>query len=531
MTSTSAPLVERRRRVMSSQRLRVTLGVFIALVVIAISGLTITLVSRVFARLTPALHEDLVGKARLGARNLAQATQYGIVLADPDVIHASLIPFKDPDLVAIVVTDESDHVLAAEGVAVDVPALFGGPPERVQALRPGLVSWSPAIIEARTIGKVAVLVSTARLEEGERLRREMVIATAAGCLAALVLSLYFVAFYLGPVIKVTELAIADLRDLNVTLESRVEQRTSELSDANTQLGASLEAQKEMQQRLVDASRLTGMADVATAVLHNVGNVLNSVNVSVEVATETLVRSKASGLTKIAEMLASERDDLGRFFTNDPRGQKLPEYIAKLAEVVKRDNVMVMDELKSLKGNVDHIKVIVGMQQSHAKAGGAMEPLDLRALLEELLKFNIVTYENIGIEVIRDFAELPLVNVDRHKLFQIVMNLLANARHAVQENRSDGERRIKLRLFEESGNRAAIEVEDNGCGIAPENLQRIFNMGFTTKKDGHGFGLHSSACAAREMGGSLNARSEGLGKGATFSLHLLLSAAATTSSAA
>jgi hypothetical protein len=279
---------------MSSQRLRVTLGVFIALVVIAISGLTITLVSRVFARLTPALHEDLVGKTRLGAHNLAQATQYGIVLADPGVIHTSLVPFEDPDLIAIVVTDESGHLLVAEGVAVDASTIFSGPPESVRALRPGLVSWSPAIIEGRTIGKVAVAVSTARLEDGERLRREMVIATAAACLGALVLSLYFVAFYLGPVIKVTELAIADLRDLNVTLESRVERRTSELSDANTQLGASLQAQQEMQQRLVDASRLTGMADVATAVLHNVGNVLNSVNVSVEVATETLVRSKTAG---------------------------------------------------------------------------------------------------------------------------------------------------------------------------------------------------------------------------------------------
>jgi signal transduction histidine kinase len=68
----------------------------------------------------------------------------------------------------------------------------------------------------------------------------------------------------------------------------------------------------------------------------------------------------------------------------------------------------------------------------------------------------------------------------------------------------------------------IRVEDNGIGIPPENLTRIFSHGFTTRPDGHGFGLHIGAINAREMGGSLSVASEGTGRGATFTLILPMS---------
>jgi signal transduction histidine kinase len=66
---------------------------------------------------------------------------------------------------------------------------------------------------------------------------------------------------------------------------------------------------------------------------------------------------------------------------------------------------------------------------------------------------------------------------------------------------------------------AIIVRDNGVGILPENLTRIFGHGFTTKKDGHGFGLHSGALAAKQMNGALSVQSAGPGKGAAFTLEL------------
>jgi signal transduction histidine kinase len=108
-----------------------------------------------------------------------------------------------------------------------------------------------------------------------------------------------------------------------------------------------------------------------------------------------------------------------------------------------------------------------------------------------------------------------VAVEKSKVLQILINLVRNAQHACDASNRD-ERRVTLRLLA-AADRIQVSVSDNGVGIAKENLTRIFNHGFTTKKDGHGFGLHSGALAAQEMGGSLNVASAGVGQGATFTL--------------
>jgi signal transduction histidine kinase len=125
-------------------------------------------------------------------------------------------------------------------------------------------------------------------------------------------------------------------------------------------------------------------------------------------------------------------------------------------------------------------------------------------------------------VVREFEELPSLDLDRHKVFQIVMNLLGNARQAVAAVTA-GDRRITVRIQRRAPSNVVIEVEDTGCGIAPENMGNIFALGFTTKETGHGFGLHSSACSAMEMGGTLTVKSEGAGRGATFTLSIPLPA--------
>lgn len=118
---------------------------------------------------------------------------------------------------------------------------------------------------------------------------------------------------------------------------------------------------------------------------------------------------------------------------------------------------------------------------------------------------------------RDFRPAPPVRVDKHKILQILTNLLRNAKHAVEDfGRPAG--RIAVTI-DADGERSRIAVTDNGVGIAPENLTRIFRHGFTTKKNGHGFGLHSGANAAKEMSGRLSVHSAGPGTGATFTLEL------------
>jgi signal transduction histidine kinase len=284
------------------------------------------------------------------------------------------------------------------------------------------------------------------------------------------------------------------------------------------LGTSLGDLRDAQSQLVEASRQAGRSDVATAVLHNVGNVLNSVNISASVANQIIDNLRTSKLSQIAGMIADHGEDLGRFFREDPRGQKLPAYFTQLQIALERDKTAAATELQSLMRNIDHIKVIVSSQQSHVKAGGAFETFDARELLDDALKFSAASGDQDAIEIVRQFDALPPVTLDRHKVLQILMNLLRNARDAVL-TKPAGERQIIVSARSGANDSLEIGVEDNGCGVAPENLDRIFHLGFTTKASGNGLGLHYSACAARELHGDLTARSAGAGRGASFLLVL------------
>lgn len=283
----------------------------------------------------------------------------------------------------------------------------------------------------------------------------------------------------------------------------------------------LKARREIDQvhrELVNASRQAGMAEIATGVLHNVGNVLNSVNLSASMILDQLRNSKATHLAKAVQLLQAHKDDLGHFLTEDPRGKQLPAFFEAISNELTRERAMLTQEAGSLNQNVEHIKNIVAMQQSHAKVSGALEKLAVPELVEEALRMSSAALGRHRIEVTREFAEVPTVLADRHKVLQILVNLVNNAKHALDSRTED--RRLTLRVIRGEG-RVRVEVADNGVGIPPENLTRIFQHGFTTKRTGHGFGLHSGANTAKEMGGSLNVHSDGLGRGATFSLEIPL----------
>ena len=268
--------------------------------------------------------------------------------------------------------------------------------------------------------------------------------------------------------------------------------------------------------LLDASRVAGMAEVATGVLHNVGNVLNSVNVSVNVLAESLHHSRVSSVAKLSVLLHEHAGDLGAFLTADPRGQRVLPYLDTLADHLTGEQQRLLSELESLRQNVEHIKDIVSMQQNYAKVLGVVEMLAPSELVEDALRMNAVALSRHDIEVVREFKPAPLVRVERHKVLQILINVIRNAKYALDE--STQPKRLLLQI-EPAGDMVRFIVIDNGIGIPPENLTRIFSHGFTTRKDGHGFGLHSSALAAKEMGGTLIGQSGGTGRGATFTLEL------------
>ena len=281
----------------------------------------------------------------------------------------------------------------------------------------------------------------------------------------------------------------------------------------------------LNRQLVDTSRAAGMAEVATGVLHNVGNVLNSVNVSANLVADKLRASKIVNLGKAAAMLREHQPDLGAFLTDDPKGRQLPGYLVSLADHLERERAVALQEVDSLRKDVDHIKDIVAMQQSYARVSGVVETLSLSALAEDALRMNEAALLRHEVRLVREFAEIPLVPTDKHKVLQILVNLIRNAKYALDE-RGHADKRVTVRIAAAGPERVMISVGDNGVGIPAENLTRIFGHGFTTKQDGHGFGLHSGALAAKEMGGSLSVHSDGLGHGATFTLELPVAAPTT-----
>ncbi|MGD0057925.1 MAG: CHASE sensor domain-containing protein [Verrucomicrobiia bacterium] len=297
---------------------------------------------------------------------------------------------------------------------------------------------------------------------------------------------------------------AEILNYQQTLELRVKDRTLELEN--------------MHKQLLDISRDAGMAEVATNVLHNVGNVLNSVNVSTALVSEKIRESRVSSLAKAVALMRAHQNDLAAFFTQDTKGMQLCDYLDNLAQYLGKEQTGMLKEIESLSANVEHIREIVTMQQSYARAAGIVDTLPIVDLVEDALRMNNGALVRHEVQVVREYIATPSVPVDKHKVLQILVNLVRNAKYALD----DGGRKDKLltvRVATDSDGFVKILVIDNGVGIPPENLTRIFSYGFTTRKNGHGFGLHSGALAAKEMGGSLSVHSDGPGQGATFTLSL------------
>jgi ligand-binding sensor domain-containing protein/signal transduction histidine kinase len=308
--------------------------------------------------------------------------------------------------------------------------------------------------------------------------------------------------------------VRHLRRLADALSAQVADRTRDLVVANKQM-------REAQDTLVTTARQAGMAEIANNVLHNVGNVLNSVNVSAALISDKLRDSKSVGLAKAVNLMNEHAANLGVFITVDERGKALPGYLNKLVAALAQEKQAVVDELASLTRSVDHIKEIVATQQSYSGVSSVIEPVQVKDLLEDALRMNAGSIAHHQISIVKEFADVPLVPLDKHLMLQILINLIGNAKHALNGS-CPKPHQIKLKMDIKEGSespRLRIRIEDNGEGIAPENLTRLFSHGFTTRKNGHGFGLHSCALAVKEMNGSITAFSDGLGRGAAFVLEL------------
>jgi NO-binding membrane sensor protein with MHYT domain len=278
-----------------------------------------------------------------------------------------------------------------------------------------------------------------------------------------------------------------------------------------------ERRLELQMQLREASRQAGMAEVATGVLHSVGNLLNSLNVSTTLVLSGLRESRVGNVGRVAKLLTENGDRLGAFLETDSRGREIPSYLSQLGERLEAENRSLYTEMQAIASHVEHIGKIVAAQQTYARRGGVTEDVEIAELVDNAIALNFAGTPDVIVR--RDYQVTPSLVLDRHKLIQILTNLLSNARHALRAA-SQGERVLTVRLRNVAQS-LAIDVEDTGVGIAPDVLPRLFAFGFTTRKDGHGFGLHASANMAKELGGEISVHSDGLSRGARFTLSLPL----------
>lgn len=318
-----------------------------------------------------------------------------------------------------------------------------------------------------------------------------------------------------------KIANGEYRWFYVSFQSILEKNSQILRGISLDITERKKAEQEiasLHSQLVFSSRLAGMADVAASTLHNVGNVLNSANVSIEFLKEFISQAKMKEVEALILLLQQNLSHLPKYIETDPQGKYVPEYMIALLQKVHEEYALFSKEVENMSKHISHVNDIIVSQNDISRASGMTEKVFLPEVIDTALEMTDFSFEEHNIHIVKSYQKTPFVLTDKVKFLQILINLIRNAKDALMTTPSDEKRMITISLAAENlNNKLIIKVKDNGSGISHENLPQIFSFGFTTKERGHGMGLHMSALNAKEMGGSLEVESEGVGKGATFKL--------------
>jgi len=389
-----------------------------------------------------------------------------------------------------------------EGLAANLIEAAGGDASRARQAIETLLKKQPKV-EGGGAGQVYLAPETARLFDAFREGNMSV----RGEAAAFSGSFQQLVSGINNVIDAVAARGEEVRLTNELLLAQVEERQRAQRERDA-----------MHAHLLDTARKAGMAEIATSVLHNLGNALNSVNIAAESSRELVKKWRVKDLAKIADLLDQHPRELGPFFQEGGRGKLVPSFLRKLSQVLEEDRALVLAEFTELMRMLDHAKEVVAWQQHYAGVAGVKEEISPVVLVEDALRITKVERDRERITVEKEFADVPILNVERHKVVQILVNLISNASNAIERaGRAQGT--LSLRIRGESNKAVTFEIADDGIGIPAENMERLFQYGFTTREGGHGFGLHSCAITALELGGEIKAASEGAGKGARFMLTL------------
>jgi signal transduction histidine kinase len=477
--------------------------------------------------LIPMIEEHLRDKATSLSRSLAAELDVALGADDRALMKRDLAEISaDRDLRFVEIRDANGVVVAQLGLPAG-DAMAGA--ALVAHEDAGVVRvWTTVALEGLHLGSVAVALDTGRVDSMRTWSHRLGALAILVWLVALGYSLFFARSFVAPIqamqLFASSVANAEFRGRLVVdapgelgiLEDHLNAMTAKLHARDLERAEEALRSEKLQRELLTLSRKAGMAEVATGVLHNVGNVLNSLNVSVSLVKERLGASKLASLVRTVDLVGAHPGGMAAFLSTD-KGKLLPQFLSTVSQRLVEEQTQVRAELDSVVRNVDHIKTIVETQQSYSRVRGVRDEVVLSELLDDALRMDEGLFAKHKIAVVRDYETVPVLVTDRHKVLQILVNLVANARQAICDSTSDHPRLTARVSATDRG--VAVAITDTGVGIPNENLSRIFQHGFTTKANGHGFGLHASGNTVRELGGSIEVSSAGPGLGACFVVQL------------
>lgn len=309
--------------------------------------------------------------------------------------------------------------------------------------------------------------------------------------------------------------VRSIKEYSKRLEKEVSDRTSELNNKNRDLEKALEQLEEARDELVEKAHKAGMADLATGVLHNVGNILTSVNTSASLIENTIRESRIERLSEANTILREHIDHIDEFIADNPKGKKLMQYYLRLEEPLKDEQAEILDQSRRLIDKIELINEVIAAQQNYAGASIHAGQTSISKMIDNALALQSGSIERHGLTVEKDLEDVDAIVAQRTKLIHILVNLFKNAKESMADN-PPRNKKISIKSWQDE-EWVYLSISDNGSGISRNQLDKIFTHGFTTKQSGHGFGLHSSANYMTEMGGKIEVSSDGKGKGATFTL--------------
>jgi signal transduction histidine kinase len=481
------------------------------------------------ANILPAMRHALEEKTVGIVHAIGSEIDVALATEDAELARATVQPYlNEPEFAHVAIRTADGRDLFARGTAKR--DAFAGPPSIAHHHEDTVETWVPVTLEGVKLGAVSLSYSTRHLDALAAWARRGGIAVGLLWLLALSYSVWFARSFVSPIHAMVQFArkvasgtLAERIEINASAELRMLQEdlnsmASDLEHREAERKRRAEEAKEMQDALLVMSRTAGMAEVATNVLHNVGNVLNSLNVSVSVIGEQLRSSKVKSLARSIDAVGGATGFTD--FLATEKGKLLPQYLATVTARLTEENTQVLAELASVASNVEHIKTIIATQQSYAHTSDMTEVVQIATVIDDALRMGEVSFSRHGIDVVKDFEPGLTIETDRHRLLEILINVVSNARHALKDAPTSSKRVLAIHLRRVDRG-VTITISDTGVGIPAANLGLVFQHGFTTKLNGHGFGLHACANATQELGGSITATSAGAGLGAEFTITLPL----------